>query len=129
MIFAVTRGESRTALAARTFQFVVAKSGGVATACPRDLLPLPANPIGPAVSAALAGDEPTNRPQVTGATLASHDRQRGPEVRARCGTTVWQRTVVVYITDRALLPSERLSQRVLFVGRTASGYRVWERAY
>jgi hypothetical protein len=42
---------------------------------------------------------------------------------------VWQRTVVVYITDRALLPSQSAAQRVLFVGRTDAGYRVWLRAH
>ncbi|HKP18344.1 MAG TPA: hypothetical protein VJT84_07680 [Gaiellaceae bacterium] len=129
VVFAVTRGETSRALAARTFKFVVAKGGAVATRCPRDLLPLPANAIGPAAAAALAADKPGNRPQVTSASLASRDRARGPEVKVRCGTTVWQRTVVVYITDRALLPSESLAQRVLFVGRTASGYRIWQRAH
>jgi len=102
-----------------------ASAGG----CPDGLLPLTANPIAPAVTVALAGDEATNRPQATAAAIASHDVARGPQVKAECGTRVQERTVVVYITDRALLPSQSASQRVLFVGRTRAGYRVWERAH
>jgi hypothetical protein len=41
----------------------------------------------------------------------------------------WRRTVVVYVVDRAFLPSQSASQRVLFVGRTRAGYRVWQRAH
>ena len=54
---------------------------------------------------------------------------QGPQAKARCGTKVWRRTVVVYIVDRAFLPAQSASQRVLFVGRTHAGYRVWERAH
>jgi hypothetical protein len=125
LVFAVTRGETAHAYAARTFAVTV-KS---ATACPKNLLPLTANPIGPSVTAALLGDMARNRPQVTGATIASHDTQRGRQVKAQCGATVSARTVVVYITDRALLPSQSASQRVLLVGRTKAGYRVWQRAH
>ncbi len=39
---------------------------------------------------------------------------------------VWQRTVVVYVTARAMLPSQSLSQGVYFVGRFANGYPVWQ---
>jgi hypothetical protein len=42
---------------------------------------------------------------------------------------VWQRTVVVYVTDRAFLPAQSASQRIVFVGRTAAGYRVWQRVH
>jgi hypothetical protein len=97
--------------------------------CPHDLLPLPANPITPSVAAALVGDRAANRPQVTGAAVASTDVQRGAQVKAQCGARLTRRTVVVYITDRALLPSQSLSQRVVFVGRTSHGYRVWQRAH
>jgi hypothetical protein len=124
VVFALTRGETSRAYAARTFRFTVGASG-----CPQGLLPLTANPIGPAVTAALVGDAPKNRPQVTGAMIASSDTARGPQVKTQCGTQVWQRTVVVYITDRALLPSQSAAQRVLFVGRTDAGYRVWLRAH
>ena len=47
----------------------------------------------------------------------------------RIETKVAGRTVVVYITDRALLPAQSASQRVLFVGRTSDGWRVWQRAH
>ena len=124
IVYAQTRGETSRAYASRTFEVVVTKDG-----CPTGLLALTANPIGPAVTAALVGDSAGNRPQAVGASIASRDAQRGPQVRARCGTGVWRRTVVVYITDRALLPSQSASQRVLFVGRTSAGYRVWQRAH
>jgi hypothetical protein len=97
--------------------------------CPRRLLPLTANPISPSVTAALVSDLLENKPQVRGAEVASDDTQRGPQVKALCGARVWRRTVVVYITDRALLPSQSAAQRVLLVGRTAGGYRVWQRAH
>jgi hypothetical protein len=61
--------------------------------------------------------------------LARNDAVRGPQARRACGRTVWERTVVVYILDRALLPSQSASQRVLFVSRFESGYRVWQRAH
>lgn len=127
VVYALTRGETARAFAARTFRVVV--SPRTATACPTSLLPLTANPIGPAVTAALVSEQAKNRPQVTAAAIASHDTQRGPQVKAQCGSRVQQRTIVVYITDRALLPSESLSQRVFFVGRTSAGYQVWERAH
>jgi predicted secreted protein len=128
VLYALTRGEESHAYASRTYRVVVAKSAGAAK-CPDDLLPLTANPIGPAVTAALVDDEAKNRPQVTAAAIATHDTQRGPQVKAECKAQVQARTVVVSITDRALLPSQSLSQRVLFVGRTSAGYRVWERAH
>ncbi len=40
-----------------------------------------------------------------------------------------RRTVVVYITLRAMLPSASLSQRVSFVSRFRTGWRVWEIAH
>ncbi len=130
VVFALTRGETSHAYAARTFRVLVAKQAASgSSACPRDLLPFAADPIGPAVTAALSGDAAKNRPQVTAAAIAPNDMQRGPEVKTRCGAEVWQRTVVVYITDRAFLPSQSASQRVLFVGRTSAGYLVWQRAH
>ena len=127
VVYALTRGERPHAYASRTFRVVVSKSANAA-GCPSHLLPLTANPIGPAVTAALVGDEAKNRPQATAAAIASGDARRGPQVKAECGARVQARTVVVYITDRALLPSQSASQRVLFVGRTSAGYRVWKRA-
>ena len=97
-----------------------------AASCPRGLLPLEANSIGPAAAAALAGEDAKSKPLVIGATLATADQQRGPEAKRQCGTAVWQRTIVVYIRLRAFLPSASLSERVDFVGRFKGGYRVWQ---
>ena len=94
---------------------------------PRGLLPLAgANPIGPATAAALRYSKATSRPQVVSAVLATMDRSRGGQAKFSCGARVYRRTVVVYVTDRAALPSQSLSQRVFFVGRFRSGYRVWQ---
>jgi hypothetical protein len=128
VVYALTRGETAHAYASRAFRVVVANSASAA-GCPDGLLPLTANSIGPAVAAALAGDAAKNRPQATAAAIASHDTGRGSQVKAECGSQVQARTVVVYITDRAFLPSQSASQRVLFVGRTSAGYRVWKRAH
>lgn len=94
---------------------------------PRGLLPLTGtNPIGPATAAALRYSKATSKPQVVSAALATMDRPRGSEAKFECGARVYRRTVVVYVTDRAALPSQSLSQRVFFVGRFATGYRVWQ---
>jgi len=50
-------------------------------------------------------------------------------VKLECGARVWRRTVVVYITLRGFLPSASLSERVSFVSRFRTGYRVWEIAH
>jgi hypothetical protein len=94
--------------------------------CPHGILPLQANSIGPAVAAAVKREDPKSRPLVVSATLASVDRERGPMAKRQCGTTIWQRTVVVYIRLRAFAPSASLSARVDFVGRFKGGYRVWQ---
>jgi hypothetical protein len=94
--------------------------------CPRELLPLSRNAIGPAAAAALRAVPRRDDPQVTGAVFAVHDSQRGPQARRECGATVWRRTVVVYITRRAYLPAISASSGVYFVGRFRSGYRVWQ---
>ena len=94
---------------------------------PRGLLPLNgSNPVGAAIAAALRYERPAARPQVRGATLAIEDKARGGQAKVSCGTRVWQRTIVVYILDRAMLPAASASQRVYFVGRFKSGYRVWQ---
>jgi hypothetical protein len=124
IVYALTRGDRSRDYAIRTFRVLVTAGAR----CPRALLPLTANPIGPAADAALAGDTAKNRPQVTAAAIASQDDRRGAQVKAECGAQVQARTIVVNITDRALLPAQSASQRVLFVGRTRAGYRVWERA-
>ncbi|HLX31974.1 MAG TPA: hypothetical protein VKR79_04315 [Gaiellaceae bacterium] len=93
---------------------------------PRNLLPLTANPIGPAVRAALRYTRPSARPQVTSADLAAVDHSRGSGAKSECGTRVWRRTVVVYVTLRAFEPSASLSENVFYVGRFRGGYRVWQ---
>jgi hypothetical protein len=98
----------------------------LALSCPHGLMPLQTNSIGPAAAAALAREDPKTRPLVVSAALASVDRERGPIAKRQCGSTVWGRTVVVYIRLRAFARSASLSERVSFVGRTKSGYRVWQ---
>jgi hypothetical protein len=94
--------------------------------CPRSALPLTANSIAPASDAALAREKPSSRPQVTGASFARTDLQRGATAKFECGSRIWRRTVVVYIDLRAFHPSASLSERVSFVSRFRTGYRVWE---
>jgi hypothetical protein len=99
---------------------------GHSRGCTRHLLPLTANAIGSASAAAIRSTRPSDRPRVVSAALATDDRGRGSEAKFECGARVWRRTVVVYITLRAFLPSASLSERVVFVGRFKSGYRVWQ---
>jgi hypothetical protein len=96
---------------------------------PGGLLPLEANSIARASAVALARESRRDRPLLVSAVLASRDRGRGPQVRHTCGARAWKRTVIVYITLRAYLPSASLSSRVLFVGRFRDGYRVWQIAH
>jgi hypothetical protein len=93
---------------------------------PQHLLPLTKNSIGPAAAAALRREPASASPRVVSADLATDDHQRGPGAKFECGARVWRRTVVVYITLRAFLPSASLSERVDFVGRFKGGYRVWQ---
>ncbi len=104
---------------------LVAAALAFAPACPRGILPLQTNSIGPAAAVALKHEDPKSRPLVVAAMNAPGDENRGPIARHRCGTRVWQRTVVVYIRLRAFGNSASLSSRVLFVGRFRDGYRVW----
>jgi hypothetical protein len=94
---------------------------------PRGLLPLTdTNPIGAATTAAIRYGQKTSRPQVRAAMFAIADSQRGAQARYSCGVRVWQRTIVVYVLDRASLPAQSASQRVYFVGRFRNGYHVWQ---
>jgi hypothetical protein len=94
--------------------------------CPRGLLPLTRNAIAPATFAALRTVPRRDEPQVTGATFAIHDQNRGPIAKHQCGAAVWRRTVVVYVMRRAYLPAVSASSGVYFVGRFRGGYRVWQ---
>lgn len=94
---------------------------------PRGLLPLTGiNPIAAATTAAIRYEQKASRPQVRAALFAIADHQRGPQAKYSCGTRVWQRTIVVYILDRAMLPAQSASQRVYFVGSFSGGYHVWQ---
>jgi hypothetical protein len=59
------------------------------------------------------------------AARATHDRERGRQVKTMCGRFLYRRTVVVYMTFPELLPSASLSQGIVFVSRFEDGYRVW----
>jgi hypothetical protein len=112
---------------ARTHQTSPVCRRGLTTVAvdPRGLLLLTANPIGPSANAALRYTKSGNL-QVVQADLATVDHARGREAKYECGTRVWRRTVVVYISLRALLPGASLSEKVFFVGRFKTGYRVWQ---
>jgi hypothetical protein len=122
LVFAVTRGETARAYASRTVRVTVGPG------CPT-LKALPADPLTPAIAVALKTDPAANRPQVTAAAIAPRDTTRGSQATTQCGSRVAARTVVVSIVDRALLPSQSASQRVVFVGRTSAGWVAWGRAH
>jgi hypothetical protein len=103
-----------------------AVSQAPAVACPRGALALTINSIAPASRVALAHEKPSSRPQVTEAVFARDDTSRGPIAKTQCGARARARTVVVYIDLRAFHPSTSLSERVSFVARFRTGYRVWE---
>jgi hypothetical protein len=116
-----------TASASRTGRSPLCTRGLVTVARdPRGLLPLSRNPIAPATKAALRYTRPADRPQVVSADLATADHERGGGAKFECGRRVWRRTVVVYVTLRALEPSASLSENVFYVGRFDKGYRVWQ---
>jgi hypothetical protein len=66
---------------------------------------------------------------LTKSDLAPYAGPRGSEVKAQCGTRTFHRTEVVELLFPKELPSASLSQGVVFVSLSASGYRVWEVAH
>jgi RNA polymerase sigma-70 factor, ECF subfamily len=62
---------------------------------------------------------------VTASARSAFAGARGGEVRFLCGAMVARRTVVVQLLFPWLLPSQSLSQQVVFAGRFHGGYRVW----
>jgi hypothetical protein len=100
--------------------------------CPasaRGILPLRPNSVAQAARRALVFDKapPGVKP---GTEVMASDRSafagaRGGEVKFICGAAVARRTVVVQLLFPWLLPSQSLSQGVVFVGRFHGGYRVW----
>lgn len=93
--------------------------------CPERPRALPANAVAVASRVALGHEHPDQRPRVVAAKLADHRATRGGAVRTYCGRRAWHRTVVVEIDLRYWHPSASLSQRVSYVARTDSGYRVY----
>jgi hypothetical protein len=97
-----------------------------AARCPHGLLPLGRNAILSAKAAAFRAAPANEDPKVVGARLAVNDSPRGDYAKVECGSTVWRRTVVVYVMRRAYLPAASASSGVYFVGRFSSGFWVWE---
>jgi hypothetical protein len=104
-------------------------------ACPKGMLPLPADGVIGAARAALASVRQAYPGEdVIGAELLAADRSafarpRGAQVRQQCGRTIAARTVVVQMLLPKLLPSASLSESVIFVSDFRAGYRVWEVAH
>jgi len=100
--------------------------------CPagaRGILPLRADSVVKAARRALvfAKAPPGVKPgtEVMASARSAFAGARGGEVTFLCGTQVARRTVVVQLLFPWLLPSQSLSQGVVFVGRFHGGYRVW----
>ena len=103
-----------------------APAAAASRGCPSGALPLGKNAIAAAATAALRREPARADPQVVGAFIAARDPSaRGRQVRAQCGGRAAARTVIVYVTRRALLPAQSASQGVYFVARFRTGYRVW----
>ena len=115
-----------SAAAAAAAVVTSASATAAARGCPSAALPLGKNAIAAAATAALRREPARVDPQVVGAFIAARDPSaRGRQVRAQCGERAAARTVVVYITRRALLPAQSASQGIYFVARFRTGYRVW----
>jgi hypothetical protein len=106
-----------------------------AQVCPAGILPLPAAGVQRAADRALA-EAASLYPGLNtrGAEVMAADRSafagvRGREVSNLCGKKVAARTVVVQMLFPRMLPSASLSESVVFVGRFATGFRVWDVAH
>ena len=102
------------------------------SSCPasaRGILPLRPDSVAMAARRALVFDKapPGVKPgtEVMASARSAFAGARGGEVRFLCGATVARRTVVVQLLFPWLLPSQSLSQGVVFAGRFRGGYRVW----
>lgn len=111
-------------------------------ACPHGLKTLTPNAIADAKRAAMrqARELYTNTTglgrgiNTTGAHVVSAVRAaragaRGAQIRRQCGASTERRSVVVILRFPKMLPSGSLSEGVLFAGRFADGYHVWEVAH
>jgi hypothetical protein len=103
-----------------------------ASSCPasaRGILPLRPDSVAKAARRALAFAKapPGVKPgtEVMAAARSAFAGARGGEVRFLCGATVARRTIVVQLLLPWLLPSQSLSQQVVFAGRFDGGYRIW----
>ena len=103
-----------------------------ASSCPASaggILPLRPDSVAKAARRALvfAPAPPGVKPgaEVMASARSAFAGARGGEVRFLCGATVARRTVVVQLLLPWLLPSQSLSQQVVFAGRFHGGYRVW----
>ena len=88
---------------------------------PRGLLPLTTRSLGPATSAALLFLGRAVTPKAVSAQLARVAPQRELTARLGCGAQVLRRTIVVRMVLCASVPV-----KVFYVGRFATGYRVWQ---
>jgi hypothetical protein len=103
--------------------------------CPRNIRPLPPGAIAGATRAALAEAPDQFRGtnlrgmRAVRAARADHDDDRGGYARVACDARTQRRSVVVYLEFPAELPSASLSQGVVLMARTPSGYRTWARLH
>jgi hypothetical protein len=121
-------GAARPAVSPAGHQIALTSS----QSCPastRGILPLRPDSVAKAARRALvfAKAPPGVKP---GTEVMASDRSafagaRGGEVKFLCGAKVARRTIVVQLLFPWLLPSQSLSQGVVFVGRFHGGYRVW----
>jgi hypothetical protein len=107
--------------------------GALSGSCPSKAEPLPADAVARAADQARTeathlypGDGPA---VLTKSDLAPYAGPRGSEVKTQCRTRTFHRTVVVELLFPKELPSASLSQGVVFVSLSPSGYRVWEVAH
>ena len=102
------------------------------SSCPasaRGILPLRPDSVPRAAQRALVVDKapPGVKPgtEVMASARSAFAGARGGQVKFMCGAKVARRTVVVQLLFPWLLPSQSLSQGVVFAGRFHGGYRAW----
>jgi hypothetical protein len=120
-------GAARPAASPAGHQIALAASSCPASA--RGILPLRPDSVAMAARRALvfAKAPPGVKPgtEVMASARSAFAGARGGEVRFLCGAKVARRTVVVQLLFPWLLPSQSLSQQVVFAGRFHGNYRVW----
>ena len=120
-------GAARPPASPAEHQIALASSSCPASA--RGILPLRPDSVARAARRALvfAKAPPGVKPgtEVMASARSAFAGARGGEVKFLCGAKVARRTVVVQLLFPWLLPSQSLSQKVVFAGRFHGGYRVW----